>query len=142
MSYRIEHANITVSDIKGMVRFLKTAFPDFIIRHEGVKAEGRSWVHVGTDEIYFALEESAETAKNQRSPYAETPGMNHIAFEVDNVDVIKERLEKAGFRDSTVDNNHPYRKRIYFFDPEGNDWEFIEYYSDDPKQKNDYSGPD
>ena len=36
----------------------------------------------------------------------------------------------------------PYRKRVYFTDPEGNDWEFVQYSSDDPAERNDYEHPD
>ncbi len=64
--------------------------------------------------------------------------MNHLAYEVDDVDAIRKRLLDAGYRESTVPNKHPYRKRIYFYDPEGNDWEFIQYYSDDPQKRNGY----
>ena len=39
-------------------------------------------------------------------------------------------------------NDPPYRKRVYFTDPEGNDWEFVQYSSDDPLERNDYEHPD
>ena len=41
--------------------------------------------------------------------------------------------------DSTVPNAHPHRKRVYFHDAEGNDWEFVEYLSRDPAERNDYA---
>ena len=44
----------------------------------------------------------------------------------------------AGYVDSTVPNSHPFRKRVYFNDAEGNDWEFVEYLSQDPLERNDY----
>ena len=44
--------------------------------------------------------------------------------------------------DSTVPNEHPQRQRVYFYDSEGNDWEFVEYASDDPAERNDYEIPD
>jgi hypothetical protein len=31
---------------------------------------------------------------------------------------------------------------VYFYDPEGNDWEFVQYLSDDPADRNDYILPD
>jgi hypothetical protein len=37
---------------------------------------------------------------------------------------------------------HPYRKRVYFHDLEGNDWEFVQYLSDDPAKRHDYELPD
>ena len=44
----------------------------------------------------------------------------------------------AGYKESTPPNTHPHRKRVYFYDPEGNDWEFVQYFSDDPAERNDY----
>ena len=35
MTVRLEHANLCVRDIDGMLRFLKTAFPEFRVRGEG-----------------------------------------------------------------------------------------------------------
>ena len=55
---------------------------------------------------------------------------------------VRERLKSAGYQDSTPVNNHPYRKRIYFFDDDGNDWEFVQYLTDDPAKRHDYTIPD
>ncbi|MFP6661306.1 MAG: hypothetical protein VCB78_07600 [Myxococcota bacterium] len=49
---------------------------------------------------------------------------------------------EAGYFDSTVPNAHPHRKRVYFHDAEGHDWEFVETSSDDPALRHDYSLPD
>jgi len=76
------------------------------------------------------------------TPYAGVPGVNHLAYEVDDVEALRERLRSAGYRDSTVPNRHPYRKRVYFYDADGNDWEFVQYLSDDPAKRHDYKVPD
>ena len=135
---KLEHANICVSDIDRMITFLKTIFPEFVIRHDGDSVKGHRWVHIGTDETYIALQEANKESESSQVPYSDVPGGNHLAYEVDDVDSIRERLLAGGYKESTVPNKHPYRKRIYFYDPEGNDWEFVQYYTDDPKQKNDY----
>jgi catechol 2,3-dioxygenase-like lactoylglutathione lyase family enzyme len=70
------------------------------------------------------------------------PGVNHLAYEVDDVDALRNRMTAAGYMDSTPPNSHPYRKRLYFYDPEGNDWEFVQYLSQDPAKRNDYKVPD
>lgn len=64
--------------------------------------------------------------------------MNHLAYEIDDVEALRARMAAAGFRDTTVPNKHPFRKRVYFYDSEGNDWEFVQYLSDDPAMRNDY----
>jgi catechol 2,3-dioxygenase-like lactoylglutathione lyase family enzyme len=68
--------------------------------------------------------------------------VNHLAYEVDDVESLRVRLQSAGYRESTVPNAHPHRKRVYFYDPDGNDWEFVQYFSQDPAQRNDYALPE
>ena len=142
MTMQLEHANLTVRDIDAMIRFLQNAFPEFRIRFDGSGEDGNRWVHIGTDETYIALNQAAEEPERPWKPYEGLPGVNHLGYMVDDVEAIRIRLISAGFVDSTVANAHPYRKRVYFYDPEGNDWEFVQYLSDDPAKKNDYELPD
>ncbi len=142
MAARLEHANICVSDIDSVVRFLQTAFPEFRIRGEGLSQDGTRWVHVGTDETYIALGQSRIEPAKRWKPYAGEPGVNHVAFEVDDVEGLCQRMKSAGYRDSTPPNSHPFRKRRYFYDSEGNDWEFVEYLSANVAERNDYKLPD
>ena len=95
-------------------------------------------MHVGTDDTYIALTQSTVEPGQRWTPYAGLPGVNHLAYEVEDVEAVRGRLSAAGYQDSTVPNDHPYRKRIYFHDPDGNDWEFVEYLSEDPAKRNDY----
>jgi catechol 2,3-dioxygenase-like lactoylglutathione lyase family enzyme len=142
MAVRLEHANLTVHDIDGMLRFLLTAFPEFKVRGEGKTREGNRWVHVGTDETYIALTPVRVEPGKHRTPYQGLAGVNHLAYEVDDVDALCQRMKSAGYQDSTPPNAHPHRKRRYFYDPEGNDWEFVQYLSEDPAERNDYKLPD
>ena len=142
MTVRLEHANFAVRDVDATIRFLQTAFPEFRVRCEGKTWRKLRWVHVGTEETYIAINEaSAEPAKAWVA-YGGKPGLNHLGYEVDDVDSVRARLAAAGYRDSTVPNQHPHRKRVYFYDAEGNDWEFVQYLSDDPAERNDYDTPD
>ncbi len=142
MAVKLEHANVCVRDIGKMIQFLQTAFPEFNIRHDETDSDGLRWVHIGTDDTYIALNQATKIPEIPWVPYNGLPGVNHLSFEVDDADALRERLEAAGYQNNTVDNNHPYRKRIYFLDPEGNDWEFVQYLSDDPRKRNDYELPD
>jgi len=139
---RLEHANICVTEIEPMIKFLQTINDRFRIRGDGKTSMGTKWVHVGDDDTYFALQLAKKGSKNNWTPYSGEPGVNHLAFEVDDVDALRDRLAAAGYEESTVPNSHPFRKRVYFYDPEGNDWEFVQYFSDDPKERNDYDTPD
>ena len=142
MTVRLEHANLTVRDVEATIRFLMTAFPEFRMRGEGKNRDGTRWAHVGTNDTYIALNQAKADSERDRMPYRGEPGLNHLAYEVDDVDSLRLRLKAAGYRDSTVPNAHPHRKRVYFYDPDGNDWEFVQYFSQDPAERNDYALPD
>ncbi|HVP31752.1 MAG TPA: VOC family protein [Myxococcota bacterium] len=142
MTVRLDHANLLVRDVDGMIRFLTTAFPEFRIRGEGGTTRASRWVHVGTDDVYLALEQATVEPAEAWVPYVGRPGTNHLGFEVDDAKALRERLLAAGYRDTTYPNAHPYRTRVYFRDGEGNDWEFVEYHSDDPAKRHDYALPD
>jgi catechol 2,3-dioxygenase-like lactoylglutathione lyase family enzyme len=134
--HRLEHANLSVRDAAAIVAFLGVAFPDFRIRGKGLDDAGRPWCHFGDDEVYLALTSLGEGS--QRTPYGATPGLNHVGFEVDDIDALRRRMEAAGYRHNLAFDDHPARRRIYYFDPEGNDWEFVQYLTDDRRQRNDY----
>jgi catechol 2,3-dioxygenase-like lactoylglutathione lyase family enzyme len=138
---RMEHANLCVRDVDGMIRFLETAFPEFRVRHDATETDGTRWVHIGTDETYIALQSSHGERGEPWHAYSGSPGVNHLGYEVDDVEALRGRLRSGGYTDTTVPNEHPHRKRIYFNDPEGNDWEFVEYLTQDAAARNDYSLP-
>ncbi len=137
MTVRMEHAHLVVRDIDATARFLQTAFPEFEIRREG-SSDNIRWMHIGIHDTYLALNEALAESAEKWIPYEGRPGVNHLGYEVDDADALRERMRAAGYKDSTVPNNHPYRKRVYFYDPDGNDWEFVQYLSDDPAKRNDY----
>ena len=142
MPVRMEHANLTVRDVDGMLRFLQAAFPEFKVRRDVTGSDGSRWVHVGTADNYIALTPASAKPGIPWMPYSGRAGVNHLGFEVDDAEALRQRLLAAGYKESTPPNAHPYRKRVYFYDPEGNDWEFVQYLSSDPAQRNDYDLPD
>jgi len=139
MSTQLEHANLCVLDIDGMIKFLLTALPDFIIRHDKTDNDGDRWVHIGNEKTYIALNYSIQKDSSDWTPYSGKPGVNHLGYMVDSVEQVRIRLQAGGYIESTVENNHPFRKRLYFYDPEGRDWEFVEYLSDKAEERNDYN---
>jgi catechol 2,3-dioxygenase-like lactoylglutathione lyase family enzyme len=138
MAARLDHANLSVRDVDETIRFLQTAFPEFRVRAGGTGPSGARWAHVGTEHTYLALNEAVHDATEEWVPYGGKPGLNHLGFEVDDADALRARLRAAGYVDSTVPNSHPARKRVYFNDADGNDWEFVEYLTDDPALRHDY----
>ena len=134
---RLEHANLSVTDPDATTRFLQAAFPDFRVRGEGKDGLGRPWRHVGNNDFYVALQSVPHNPG--RAPYGNDVGLNHLGWEVDNLDALVERMREAGFEPNLSADDHPARNRRYFYDPDGNDWEFVTYLSDDPAERNDYS---
>ena len=142
MTVRMEHANLTVRDVDGMIRFLQAAFPEFQVRRDVTGSDGSRWVHIGTADNYLALNPASAKPGIPWMPYSGRAGVNHLGYEVDDAEALRQRLLAAGYKESTVQNAHPHRKRVYFYDAEGNDWEFVQYLSSDPAQRNDYDLPD
>ncbi|NRA19157.1 MAG: VOC family protein [Oceanospirillaceae bacterium] len=138
---KLEHVNLVVSDIDKTVDFIQTAFPDWVVRGRGESewyGNKRNWVHVGNDDYYITLNDKAEG--NNRNLKSQTAGLAHIGFAVDDVAAISARLQNKGYQIATIGADHPYRKTIYFIDPAGFEFEFIQYLSEIPEQKNMYGG--
>ncbi len=141
MTVRLEHANLNVRDVDATIRFLQTAFPEFKIRHDSAvtKPDEDRWLHVGLDETYLALNQVTEDPGEQGKPDGSRPWVNHLGYEVGDADALRERMLAAGYQESTPPYEHSARTRVYFFDPEGNEWEFVEYLTEDPVKRHDYS---
>ena len=138
---RLEHVNLVVKNIPDTLKFLRTAFPEWRIRGQGRSewyGRERNWLHVGTDDYYITLNDQAEGENRNLRGYA--PGLAHIGFCVEDSEAVSHRLQDAGYEIATIGADHPYRKTIYFIDPAGFEFEFIEYLSDKPEEKNMYGG--
>ena len=131
MTVYIEHANLYVSDLDEGVRFVQTAMPEFEVRGHGVSNDER-WVHIGTESSYLALYEASDPESLRTSK------LNHIGFVVDDVASTRERLLRAGYQEGFIADVHPARKRLYFLDRDGLEWEFVEYLTEDAAERNVY----
>ena len=133
---RIEHANLTVPDIDAAIKFLKIVAPDFEVRKDKKPVDDIRWVHIGNDEYYFALQEPHldSDPKNRLKAY-KNYGINHLALVVSNLDSIEKKLVKAGYKQSIETPEERYRKRIYYFDKAGFEWELVEYFTKKPSEK-------
>jgi len=134
---RLEHANISATDAEATTRFIITAFPEFRVRGEGLDDYGRPWRHVGNDQFYVAIQ--SVPTRLDRVPYGNETGLNHLGWEVDDIAALEARMRAAGYEPNLKYLSHPARQRLYFHDPDGNDWEFVEYNTTDVRERNDYS---
>jgi hypothetical protein len=136
---RLEHANLVVTGIGPTLSFLKAAFPAWRVRGEGGGdwyGKPRRWLHFGDDDFYVTLNDNGEGA--QRDLAGHQPGLAHLGFVVSSVDDVIARLKDAGHAPSHFGPGHPHRKNVYFIDDEGLEFEFVEYFTDLPEQKNLY----
>lgn len=134
MASYVEHVNLTVSDLDQTILFLSTALPDFQIRHREIEHE-QAWVHIGNDTSYIALSSFGMVPKD------ENHGLNHIGLVVDDVDAVRQRLLAAGYRRGHGNGEifeHPFRRRLYFLDHDGREYEFVQYLTDVPAERNSY----
>jgi len=134
-TFYLEHANITVNDMDQAIRFFSTAFPHFKKRGEGV-LNGRKWIHFGDATTYLALNTSSDE-QHIKKDY-NSSGINHLGFVVDNVSEISERLESAGYKRSFPKQEEQFRIRDYFYDGDGNEFEFVQYLSEKETERNFY----
>ena len=133
MTGDLEHANLNVANLAATVKFLMTALPHFKIRGSGTSRDGTKWLHIGTDSTYLALNEA-----NADSAATKFETFNHLGFVVENVEEIRSRMLNSGYKEGYKVDPHPYRKRLYILDHDGLEWEFIEYLSEIPKERNEY----
>ena len=83
-------------------------------------------------------QEASQDLAGARSAYAD-PGVNHLGFVVSDGEALSQRLRAAGYRESFQAPEHPFRRRMYFFDDDGNEFEFVEYRSERAAERNDYT---
>ena len=131
----LEHNNITVNNLEEAVKFIQTAMPEFEIRGEGADNQ-RRWAHIGTNQSYVALTETTKEVSASKNYL--THGFNHMGFVVNDVKAVGERLRKAGYKSSYPFTEHQHRLRDYYLDTDGNEYEFIQYLSNKPQNRNSY----
>lgn len=134
----MEHANITVGNLERSIKFFQTAFPDFKVRGGGSN-NGKNWVHVGNDITYLALNSHIDQDIDHHDKDYDKNGYNHIGFVVDDVASIAKRLLSAGFKRDYPKQIEKFRIRDYFADDDGNEFEFVEYLSDNSSERNNFN---
>jgi catechol 2,3-dioxygenase-like lactoylglutathione lyase family enzyme len=121
---RIEHVNITVSDIERSARMFMDLF-GWGIRWRGPAASGGETIHVGTESAYVAvyMEPGGATAP---MGHAKGRPLNHVGVEVDDLDAAERRARALGLKPFGHGDYEPGR-RFYFFDRDGIEYEVVSY---------------
>lgn len=135
---RLEHVNIVVEDISAELIFLKSAFPSWYTRGEGNSlwsGKSRKWLHFGDEFSYITINDNGEG--NVRNLAGHSNGIAHLGFEVTNIEALIQRMRESGFKPHSG-GKHPHLHNAYFVDPAGNEFEFVEYFSDHASERNLY----
>ena len=143
MIRRIDHINISVTDIENTKRFF-TEFLDFKVEKEGylegnwmdrtvglenVQAKYAKLVIPGTETSieliqYFRPEGGKDDLMNK----ANRIGFRHIAFEVEDIDSVYRKLKNAGVKLFSEIQTYNVKKRLcYFYGPDDIILELAEY---------------
>jgi catechol 2,3-dioxygenase-like lactoylglutathione lyase family enzyme len=140
MTAYLEHANVTVPDIDAAIEFLKVVEPQIEVRHDETPPDSYRWAHVGIGNCYIALQEPhlGSEPTNNRRPYKDF-GVNHLGWVVEDLDAVTARLETHGYRKGIPGEEHPYRRRAYYYDSAGFEWELVEYLTDRLDERYSYS---
>lgn len=135
----LEHINLVIKDISNALCFYQAAFPHWRIRGGGEGTwygKDRQWLHFGDDYQYLAF--NNDGVGENRDLTGHQVGLAHFAFVTQDLDAMIKRLNTAGFDIDKPGAEDPYRKNIYFKDPDGYNVEFVEYLSDLPSERNRY----
>ena len=139
MTTYLEHANLTVPNIDAAIAFLKVVDPTMVVMWDETREDDYRWTHVGVGNCYIALATPHPNSQptDERRPYKDY-GINHLGWVVDDLDAVIDRLEKKGYRKGIPGEVNEYRRRVYYYDSAGIEWELIEYFTDQFDQRFSY----
>jgi glyoxylase I family protein len=118
---RIEHVNLTVSDIERSAALFERLL-GWRQRWRGEAQGGGETIHVGEERTYLALYTDRRTHSGQRKGRP----LNHVGFQVDDLDAAEQMVTAAGLEPFGHGDYAPGR-RFYFFDWDGIEFEMVSY---------------
>jgi catechol 2,3-dioxygenase-like lactoylglutathione lyase family enzyme len=137
---QLEHLNLVVNDIDTMIEFYQAAMPHWQVRGSGRSdwyGKQRTWLHFGDDYQYLTFNDNG--VEENRDLRGHQVGVAHFAFVTTDLQGIDQRLKDAGFTQRKDGAEDPYRSNVYYIDPAGFEVEFVEYHSDQPGERNQYT---
>ena len=119
---RIEHVNLTVSDIERSARFFENLLGwHWRWRGQAMAGAGET-IHVGEESTYLAL----YTDRRDHSGQRKGRPLNHVGLLVDDLDAAEKVVREAGLEPWGHDDYEPGR-RFYFFDWDNIEFEVVSY---------------
>lgn len=122
---KLEHVNVTVSDLDRSIAMVKEVF-GWDLRWRGGSIHNGVSAHVGSADSYVALYQHANQREAPIDSYVTTGGLNHIGVIVDDLDAVETKVKALGYEPHSHADYEPGR-RFYFDDHDGTEWEVVCY---------------
>lgn len=119
---RLEHVNITVSDLNRSIALLEDAFA-WRVRIRDMHGVRGEFAHVGAEETYLALwaDGGDHSAQKKGKP------LNHIGIAVADIKAAEEAVKRHGLETHSHGKYEPGPHTFYFFDWDGIEFEVVSY---------------
>jgi len=136
---RLEHLNLTLTDLDRATRALQAIVPEWSVRGAGTWDDGLGnvlpWRHVGDDFQYLSLYETPPGRKLRAAG-----AFNHLALVVDDLDAALERLRALDIPLDHIGGSTAHRRSAYVvIEPERLQIELVAYDSALPAERNVYA---
>ena len=118
---RIEHVNLTVTDIERSAAFFEKLL-GWRERWRGPSLRGGETIHVGDEGGYLSLYTDRQDHSGQRKGRP----LNHVGLLVEDLDAAEAVVVEAGLEPWGHDDYEPGR-RFYFYDWDGIEFELVSY---------------
>ena len=118
----IHHIAIIVSDVQAAKDFYVNKLGFEIVR-ENYRDQRKDWkldLKIGEGPEAIELEIFAELNPPKRVNRPEACGLRHLAFHVDDIEMVVSELEKQGIKCESIRyDDYTHKKMTFFFDPDG-----------------------
>ena len=136
---RLEHQNVTLTDLDRATRALQAIVPEWSVRGAGTWDDGLGnvlpWRHVGDDFQYLSLYETPPGRKLRAAG-----AFNHLALVVDDLDAALDRLRALDIPLDHIGGSTAHRRSAYVvIEPERLQIELVAYDSAVPAERNVYA---
>ena len=136
---RLEHLNVTLTDLDRATRALQAIVPEWSVRGAGTWDDGaggtHAWRHVGDDFQYVSLYQTPP-GRTLKAAGA----FNHLALVVDDLDAALERLRALDIPLDHIGGSTAHRRSAYvMIEPERLQIELVAYDSAVPSERNVYA---
>ena len=119
---RIEHVNLTVSDLDRSIGLFKKLCGWQVRARDTHNGRGE-FAHVGADDTYLALWSDGEDYSGQ----LKGKPLNHVGIEVDDLDTAERVVTDTGLETFSHGQYDSGPRSFYFFDWDGIEFEVVSY---------------